>query len=167
MAPAVLAGVALAGTAMSAIGQLKQAGAQSAAGEYNAKIAEQQAGLARQQSVEEERKFRIQSQKQLGSMRAGYGASGVTLEGSPLDVLAESAKTAEFDALTIRQGGKVKEQQYMAEARLQRKAGQSAFSGALIGAAGSLLAQGAKSGVMAGSGSGGASQAASAAAAAG
>jgi hypothetical protein len=51
--------------------------------------------------AEEERR-RTRAQFLLADQRARYGASGVTIEGSPLEVLAFSAGQEELDALTIR-----------------------------------------------------------------
>ncbi|WPB83094.1 hypothetical protein [Sediminicoccus rosea] len=50
----------------------------------------------------EEARRRLRSQFILADQRARYGASGVTMEGSPLEVLAFSAGQEELEALTIR-----------------------------------------------------------------
>lgn len=128
----------LAAAAMSAAGSVMQASAAKQAGEYNAQIAEQNALLAEQQAQEEERRFRINSRKQLGAMRAAYSASGVTLEGTPWDVIAESTYTAELDALTIREGGRASSSAYEAEARLQRLQGRQAERTGYVSAAADL-----------------------------
>jgi hypothetical protein len=47
----------------------------------------------------EEMLLRRNKQKALGDIRASFGASGVTLEGSPLDVLADSTAMATLDIL--------------------------------------------------------------------
>ena len=127
------------GTALSIAGALSRGNAASAAGDYNAQIARQNAILARQQSAEAERRFRIDSSKRMGAMRAAYSASGVTLEGSPMDVLQESFYTAEMDALTIRQGGRAAESAYTAEARLSNLQGRAGQQAGYMSAAGELL----------------------------
>jgi hypothetical protein len=85
-----------------------QLAAESQAAEYNAEVLRQQAVYARQQSAEQERRYNVQAQAQLGEIRARYGASGVTLEGSVMDVLQMSASNAALNALTIRHEGEVK-----------------------------------------------------------
>jgi hypothetical protein len=117
--------LALAATVISAVGAvaggISQMNAANAAADYEKKAA-----------AENARRQKIDAQKQIGRVRANYGASGVTMEGSPLDVLEESARTAELDRLTILQGGKLRAQQYKAR-------GQDALIGGITSAAGTLL----------------------------
>jgi len=127
------------GTALSIAGALSRGNAASAAGDYNAQIARQNAILARQQSAEAERRFRIDSSKRMGAMRAAYSASGVTLEGSPMDVLEESFYTAEMDALTIRQGGRASAAAYKSEAQLSHMQGRAGQQAGYTSAAAELL----------------------------
>lgn len=54
------------------------------------------------QGEADEARQRLRSQFILSDMRARYGASGVTMGGSPLEVLAFSAGQEELEALTIR-----------------------------------------------------------------
>ena len=143
----------VAGTLTQVAGQLNQAQSQAAANEYNAKVAEQNASLARQQSIEQERQVRIQSRKQLGDIRSSYAASGVSIEGSPLDILEESAATAELDALTVRHGGEVKARAFESEAAINRFSAKQARIGGYLGAASTLLKGG--SSVYGSSGGGG------------
>ncbi len=75
---------------------------------FNAEISNHQATLALQESAEDERRYRIQARQQIGDMRASYGASGVTTEGSVMDSLSQAAENATLDALTIRHQGDVK-----------------------------------------------------------
>jgi len=129
MAAAVLG---LVGSLMSASAQSsaarQQAEYQNQIARYNAQQAENQAAYARQAAAAEESRFRRQSAKELGAIRAQYGAAGVEIEGSPLDVLQESATMAELDALTIRHRGDVQAQGYLNTAALDRHKGQSALA---------------------------------------
>ena len=80
-------------------------------GDQQAKIYEQvgedQAQLALGRGRENERRQRVEAEKLLGAGRAAYGASGVDLQGSPLDVLQQNARTAELDALSVRYNAQV------------------------------------------------------------
>jgi hypothetical protein len=114
------------------------ASAQSAANEQ-ARIDEQNAQIVRKQFAENERRFRIGTKREIGGMRAAIGASGVTLEGSPLDALGESAANAELDALTIRHGGEMKARGLELEAGFGRRRGRAAFNTGVLSAAGTLL----------------------------
>jgi len=96
------------------------------------KQADQAADQAKQAARENARRQNIEARKRIGLMRANYGASGVSIEGSPLDVLEESAANAELDRLTILHGGSI-------EAGRYRAAGNAALIGGIGSAAGDLL----------------------------
>lgn len=119
-------GLAAAGTATAAVGQIKAGSAAQQAGEYNANLATEQATIKENQQ-------RLADQRVLSTARANVGASGVEgTSGSPLDVMAESARAAEMNALIIRRGG-------VLDAYAARKSGNQAQSAARIGAVGTLL----------------------------
>ena len=96
--------------------------------------------------------MRVKSQRKMsggnaslpGKLLAGYGASGVTLEGTPLDVLEESAANAELDALTIRHQGELAARGYENTATLDTFAASGARTGGYISAVDELLTGGAK-----------------------
>jgi hypothetical protein len=92
------------------------------------------ASYEKQAAAENARRPSVDAKKQIGRMRAQFGAAGVTMEGSPLDVLEESARTAELDRLTIIQGGRV-------QARKYQLGGQNALYGS-IGSSASTLGVG-------------------------
>lgn len=131
------------GGILGGVGAIRGGAAEANAANYNAQVAEQNATLARQQAAEEERKSRVQSKKELGAARANYGASGITLEGSPLDSLEESAAAAELDALQIRHSGEVKARAFEGQANLERYRGKNAKTQGYLGGAASLLQGGA------------------------
>lgn len=127
------------GTALSVMGALNQGQQAKQASEYNAAVANNNAIAARQQAeanaAAQQRKARLQ----IGSMRAGYGASGVGLEGSPMDVLEQSAAMAELDRQNILYGGQLKSQGYQATAGLELMRGENAVTGSYLNAGSSLL----------------------------
>lgn len=127
------------GTAMSAMAAMKQAQAQAGAMKFNATIAEQNATSARDQATAAEMQQRTEAEKRLGAMRASYGASGVTMEGSPLDVLSESASMAELDAQNIRYQGDLKARGYQNTAELDRANASNAKSQGYMKAGSELL----------------------------
>mgnify|MGYP000855960130 CR=1 FL=1 len=134
------------GSAISAYGSLQQGEAGKAAADYNSQVAEENAVTARQQAKEQARRESISSEKLLGQMRAGYGASGVTMSGSAMDVLQESAANAELDRLTTLYAGDVKATAYKNESRLEKFKGNQAQTAGQIGAAAALLDGAAKMG---------------------
>lgn len=120
------------GAVASAAGAVTSGIAQSNAAKYNAKLADQNAQVARDQAAAEARLQREKSEKILGATRAAYGASGVTLEGSPLDLLEESAANAELDNLNIRYKGTLQSRGYMNEASLYRAQARNARTSGII-----------------------------------
>ncbi len=109
------AAIMAASTLMSAAGQAKQGKAQAQAAEYNASV-------ARMEATSEEARRRRDSDTAMGAMRTGRAKSGVTSEGTPMMVLAESAEMAELDALNARWSGETKSNLYKMEASSARKA---------------------------------------------
>ena len=137
--PAVMAIVSVAGTALSAYGQIQQGKAQQKWGSYNAALAERDAETARLNAEYEAGVQCKETQKLLGRQRALYGKSGVTLEGSPLLMMAETAAEGELDALMIERGGKTRAQGYRSEAVLSRMKGKAAKRAGYYGAGSTLL----------------------------
>jgi len=90
------------GDFIGAAGSFVEAETAYNASKYNAALARQNATWTRQQSEAEARQANVQGRKQLGDMRASYGISGVTLEGSAFDVLEQSALAVKQDELNIR-----------------------------------------------------------------
>lgn len=131
------------GTAFSFVSDImqssQQASANRQAAEYNAAVANNNAIAARQQAEAEASRQQRLSAKAIGDMRAAYGASGVTREGTALDVLEESTINAELDRLNILYGGEVKASGYSSTAALERSRASSAGGVNWLGAGSSLL----------------------------
>ncbi len=136
MAAAAIAGV---GTAMSMQGAQQQGQAGQAAAQYNYQVNQQNAKLAIEQAASEEQKLRVSGQKSLGAARANYGASGVQMDASALDVLEESAKNIEMDALEVRHKGALKAWSYQANAGLNLLEGEASARAGSMGAATALV----------------------------
>lgn len=127
------------GTLMSAASQAQQARDAKKAADFNASIAERNAGIARQQAAQDAMLQQRQARQQFGAATAAYGASGVTLEGSPLDVLEASAASAELDRQTILYKGELRAMGYTDDATISRVQGQSAYNYGMGQAASTLL----------------------------
>jgi hypothetical protein len=151
--PVIAAVASIAGTGLAAVGAIQQGNAARAAATYNAAVAENNAIVARQnaklalsESNAEEQGVRRRTAQQLGTAGAAIGASGITQEGSALDVLEETVALGELDALTVRWQGDLKarnfEQQargYQSSAELERMSGRAAKTNSIFSAAGTLL----------------------------
>lgn len=88
----------LAGSGLEAKGALEEGSAAYKAGQYNA-------AAARTEGVVEENRRRTAGKRQISQIRTGVAKSGVTFEGTPINVLSESAANNEIDALNARWTG--------------------------------------------------------------
>ena len=107
--PFIAAGAAILGTGLGVISSIRQGSAQAAAlksqaagARYNQQVAEMNA-----QSVERARDYQTQLQREknqrlLGAQKVGYGKGGVTMEGTPLEVMADTASDQEKDIIAQR-----------------------------------------------------------------
>lgn len=111
----------IAGTVASTVGAIASSNAQAAAAEgaanaasykqavanRNATIAAQKRHLRVQQARSDAEDVRRKNSRRMSQMRANYGASGVDLAGTPLDVLEDASAELELDAQRIEHQGKV------------------------------------------------------------
>lgn len=104
---AVLPAIAIASAVIAAAGTAAAAKAQSDAQRYNAEVGKNNANYAEQAAAENARRQQVAATQQIGQLRANIGASGLQTEGSPLDLLEQSARNSELDRLTILHQGAV------------------------------------------------------------
>jgi hypothetical protein len=155
---ALTVGMAVAGTAMNAYGQIKQGKAARDAGEsqaqreeFNAGVAEQQAKDALVRGREEESHLRSQVRQVIGGQRAALAAQGVDVGmGSAVDVQNDTMRSGELDALTVRNNAKREAWGFQVEAQdrryaadIARRTGQQAYTASKWGAANAILGTGA------------------------
>lgn len=114
--------------AVSALGTLASASAQSKAAKRDAAIAQQRANL---QAAEDRR----EGQLRIKAQEAAFGKSGAAMDGTPVDVLAETAEDAEFNALLALHGGNLEAQSRLAEAKAARTAGMFGAATTILGGA--------------------------------
>lgn len=148
-------------TAAGVMGQIGQQNAQAQAASANAAQARYQSQVAAQNQalmerqaadatqrgqVAEENRRRLTAQ-QIGQQTAGLAAQGVDLEGSPIDILGDTAAAGELDALTLRSnaareayGYRIQGQGYGNQAILENtQAANSTYTPNYLGAGASLL----------------------------
>ena len=90
------------GLGVSAAGSLYSGYTQSKMAKFNASLAREEAQAEEERGSLEEARFRKNVERFKGEQRARYAASGMTMEGSPLLVMEETAAEAEIDAILIR-----------------------------------------------------------------
>jgi hypothetical protein len=145
----VIAGLVIAGisAAVAAGGAVYSGVQQSNAADYNAAVAEQDALAANDRAKSEEDAHRESIRRILATQRALYGKSGLSMEGSPLLVMEDTAAQGELDALTIRYGGDIAAAKGRSSANLSRMQGGAAKTASYF-QAGSTLLSGASSGAF-------------------
>lgn len=153
MAAVTAAVVVGAGTLLTVYGQQEQKKAAKKAGELNAADALENARLAQQQADEDARQFKLSFRRDNARNVTAVAASGIKMEGSPLEVLQDNASMAESDYQKIKAGGAQQRDAYMRQARMYREGGKAAGRAADITSAATLL-QGAGNTYTAGTKSG-------------
>lgn len=157
VANVALAAGAIAGVAGSVVGGVSsyQQGQQQQAyynyqaqvAEENAKIAQNNAALERQQGIEESRLQRIKTAQAVGAQQTAMAANGIDVtQGTALDVIEDTAAMGELDALQTRYNYERKALQYEQQANnftnqsnLDVIAGQNAYSAGKMNALASGL----------------------------
>lgn len=134
----------IAGTVMSVVGALNQSSARAEAADYNAAVSERNAGIARQQGAAEAEQTRRMNALRIGSIKAGYAASGVQQEGSVLDVLESSVSQAKLEEQNVMYNAELRAMGFSDSAALSRSQASSARSSGLYDAAGKAILGGAK-----------------------
>jgi hypothetical protein len=148
---------ALALTAASAVtgavGAIQQGNAQAASlraqadqANYNRQVSLRNRDIALQQSDADQASRQLEHRRQLATIRAGYGNSGLDISGSALDVIEDTALEQQLDVAKIGYSGKLKALEltdkatlFEAESKNLREASKSALTGGYIGAAGAVL----------------------------
>ena len=104
-----------------------------------AKLARQNAATARARAAAEAELAQRGARRRLGAIRARAGASGTTISGSTIDVLADQAAQEELNRLTIIFGGEAQARESEARARAIKREGVSSLIGGFVSAAPFLL----------------------------
>jgi hypothetical protein len=124
---------------VGAVGAIQQGKAQQSMANYNADVAERAAENAKVAAAFEESAQRSRADKFRSTQRALFAKSGVTQEGSPLLVEADTAAQAEQDALAIRFSGSAAEARAKSQAAMSRMGGRVAKQASMYKAGTSLL----------------------------
>jgi len=100
------------------------------AGKANAKTLQQQAAFAAMQAASREAVVRDETQQIIGQQYAAIGASGLTAEGSPSDVIRQNAVERELEALNERYAGQIQVVGFLSQAaEAKRQATEALYSG--------------------------------------
>ena len=120
-------------------GEKQQAQTALNVADYNAKLEEQAALQADLEGRENLRRSRSNNKSILSSQRAKIAASGVVLEGSPLEILAANAGKLEQQALDQERQARIASRNAKANAQSIRMGGQATYTGLRRQATGTIL----------------------------
>lgn len=145
----------IAGAATSFVGAQQSAKAAEQAGKAQNDAAQAAASNEEQQGAEAIRRERINQRRRLARLRADSGTSGVMMDGSSMDVFAETAgamelqiqdaaRSSSMEAQNMRNQGSMN----LWEARTQAAATRMSSYGTLISDAGGIAGYGVKSGAF-------------------
>jgi hypothetical protein len=138
-ASTLLTTASLLGTGITAAGQLQSSKAEADALEANAAISQNEAEQVSQATKEKTLQISRERNRMLGAQNAAYGASGLALVGSPLEVMAQTASEYERDILMTGYTGEIGRTQKVNEAGIydwsaqqKRKTGRIAAGSTLL-----------------------------------
>jgi hypothetical protein len=141
--PQAIPFIMAAGAAMSAVSAIKQGKAAKAAAEFNANMARQNAGLAREQAAKQTAQHDREQFMRIGAIRAAQGKSGGAAEGSVHDILADTAAQGELQRQEITYQGELKARGFENTATLDEMQGKNASKQGVLKAGSELLSGGA------------------------
>lgn len=150
---AVVAGATAVSGIMGAMGALAEGSAKEAAANqnatiagYNRSVALRNRGVVLSQANADAKDSQLELTRNLSTIRAAYGANGLALEGSPIDVINDTATEKSYDTTKILYKGDVQAAGYTDEAnnygmkqRLYQNEADSAGSIATLSAASSFF----------------------------
>lgn len=129
----------VASAVVGAVGSIAQGVSANKAAKFNAQVAANNARLAQQTGEENAARIQRQSTQIEGAQKATLGASGISLTGSSLDVLSDTAIEGELAALDAKNAGINDASRFRAEEKLARARGRAALIGGFMGAGTKLL----------------------------
>jgi len=128
-----------AGAAVAVFSSIKQGQAASAAANFNAAIAQQDAAQARSDALAQSIQIQRDNVLRIGSIRAAAGAGGGTGAGSVLDVAADVAAQGELERQWALYQGESRARGYKNTATLDLAQGKAAKQAGYVSAAGAAL----------------------------
>ena len=130
--------LALGASAMQAAGAVAGGIQANQTAKYNAKILEQQGRDEIAAAGAESNSLRRKAAQETGSQVASVAGSGLLLEGSPADVIAQNAAEMELDAMQTMWSGQAKFTGYKNQARMTRYEGRQAMTNGIVSGVSSM-----------------------------
>lgn len=127
------------GSVMNAANQRQQGADAQRAGEYNARLNEQEAAVESSKAARDEEALRRQQASQRSTQRAAIAQAGGGSGGSTGLLVDQSDAAAELDALNVRYGGQMRSMGLLSQAAMSRMSGANAQRQSNLMAGGTLL----------------------------
>lgn len=124
---------------MGAVGQLQQGMAASSAARHNAQAARMEAQAIKVSGKREEEKLAREKKKMGGAQKAAYAKAGVLFEGSPFEVMSDTATQYELDLNAQKYNTQMGVSRAHSEAEYQRSMAGAYRTAGFIGAGATLL----------------------------
>jgi hypothetical protein len=112
------AAMIMAGAGIKAYGQYRQGKEEQNMAEYNAAVERENAKYAVESAAYEENRRRDEINRMKSKMAAVIGASGTTMEGSPLELMIETEFQGRLDIAAIRRTGSIQAARHRSQAEL-------------------------------------------------
>jgi len=128
-----------ASTAMSMAAQQQQASAQADQLNFNSRQSLLDAQIAMQNADIQARALRKYGRQVVGQQRTKRAISGIRLEGTPLEVMADTIENIELDAIAMRRQGSFNAGQNQIMAKYQSGMASQTKTAGTIGMAGTAL----------------------------
>lgn len=129
----------MAAAVVSAVGSMQQGQAAKSQAEFDARVGERDAAVARAQATQDSHNARRVGSARGAAARVQLAGSGARLEGTPLDVLGQLASEAELSALDEIHGGEMAATRHLTRATATRMRGKAARRQSMFNAGSSLL----------------------------
>lgn len=127
------------GQGIQAAGSLMQGAAEASSYKAMARAKKAEAVEIELTSKWEQQRLLEEGRRLTSSQRALYGQAGVTLEGTPTDVILDSRREVVLDKMMTARTGRIAKAAALAEARQYEKAARAARNKGVLGAAGSFF----------------------------
>ena len=130
--PLLAAGLALGGGLLKGFGGLQQSKFQAGLLDFNSQQSFRDAQIAEQNAEIKAKALRRSGRQLIGKQRVQIAKSGLRLEGTPLELMAESMENVELDAIAIKQKGEFRAKQLRVRAEFEKEqAGATRRAGTL------------------------------------
>lgn len=133
------AGMSVIGGVVGAAGAMQEAEAEAQAQEYNAAVAVRNQGIIKDQTKQAKKDQKIDNRRVLATVRSLYGASGVSMTGSALDVMLDTRREQVLTVKRIGYKGRLAEIEEIDKQNLALMGAENARAAGQISAISSIL----------------------------